>query len=122
MDMEDHFGLPHVERRLAGKGTHRATLFRTMPLLVEAGIIRRVREHLDHWHYEQVIGHEHHDHLLCTACGRVIEVTSQAIEREQRRLCRLHDFEEMSHSFIVRGRCSRCLETAKQGAREGVAT
>jgi Fur family ferric uptake transcriptional regulator len=115
MEFDSHFGLPHLERALAGSGTHRATIFRTMPLLVEAGIVRRVREQLDHWHYEQVIGHRHHDHLLCTDCGAVLEFTSPAIEREQRRLCKRHGFEETSHSFIVRGRCSQCRRRAAAG-------
>ena len=113
-NLESHFGLPHLERKLAGSGVHRATLYRTLPLLEEAGIIRRVREKLDHWHYEHVVGHQHHDHLLCARCGKVIEVASAAIEREQKRLCRRHGFEERSHSFIVRGLCARCRAGARR--------
>ncbi len=108
MSLERHFGLPELKRRMAGAGAHRATLYRTLPLLEEAGIIRRVREELDHWHYEHLVGHAHHDHLLCVGCGRVIEVASPAIEREQKRLCRRHGFAETSHSFIVRGLCAAC--------------
>ncbi len=108
MDLDEHFGRNRLLKKLGGGGAHRATMFRTLPLLVEAGIVRRMRERLDHWHYEHVVGHEHHDHLLCVACGRVIEFTSPAIEREQRRLCKRHGFVETSHSFIIRGRCSQC--------------
>ncbi len=114
MSLEKHFGLPHIERKLAGGGAHRATLYRTLPLLEEAGIIRRVREKLDHWHYEHLVGHEHHAHLLCVGCGKVIEVASPAIEREQQRLCRGHGFQERSHSFIVRGLCAGCRDGGKK--------
>jgi Fur family transcriptional regulator, ferric uptake regulator len=113
MEFDAHFGRNRLLGKLKGTGAHRATMFRALPLLVEAGIVRRMRERLDHWHYERVVGREHHDHLLCVACGRVIEFTSPAIEREQRRLCKKHDFEETTHSFIVRGQCSRCRKKSK---------
>ncbi len=112
MEFDTHFGRNRLLGKLKGTGAHRATMFRTLPLLVEAGIVRRMRERLDHWHYERVVGREHHGHLLCAQCGQVIEFTSPAIEREQRRLCRQYDFEETAYSFIVRGRCSRCRRQA----------
>jgi len=117
MELESHFGLPDLESRLARKNVHRATLFRTLPLLVEAGILRRVRERLDHWHYEHTVGHEHHDHLLCINCRRLVEFVSPAIEREQKKLCRQHGFLETSHSFIIRGICPDCRA---QGVVAGV--
>lgn len=117
MSLERHFGLPELKRKMAG-GAHRATLYRTLPLLEEAGIIRRVREELDHWHYEHLVGHEHHDHLLCVGCGKVIEVASPAIEREQKRLCRRHGFRERSHSFIVRGLCAGCRDGRQKKQRK----
>ena len=113
MEFDAHFGRNRLLGKLKGTGAHRATMFRTLPLLVEAGIVRRMRERLDHWHYEHVVGREHHDHLLCMACGRVIEFTSPAIEREQRRLCKRYDFEETAHSFIVRGKCSSCRKKTR---------
>jgi Fur family ferric uptake transcriptional regulator len=116
MDIDGHFGRNRLGARLGGGGAHRATMFRTLPLLVEAGIIRRMRETMDHWHYEHVIGHQHHDHLQCLRCGRVVEFTSRAIEREQGRLCRRHGFEETSHTFIVRGLCSSCRRGGRRKA------
>jgi Fur family transcriptional regulator, ferric uptake regulator len=103
-----HFELSELEAKLGLGAAHRATLFRTLPLLVEAGILCRVRQHLDHWHYEKVVGTEHHDHLFCVSCGKVVEFNSPAMERSQRRLCREHGFSELSHSFILRGLCASC--------------
>ncbi len=105
---ERHFDLTELEARLGPGGAHRATLFRTLPLLIDAGILCRVREHLNHWHYEKVVGVEHHDHLFCVSCGKVVEFNSPAMERSQRRLCRLHGFSELSHSFVLRGLCESC--------------
>lgn len=118
MALDRHFGLEHVEKRLAGSGVHRATLYRTLPLLESAGIIRRVREELDRWRYEHLVGHRHHDHLLCTGCGRVVEFASPVIKRTLTRLCRRHGFEEKSHSFIVRGLCARCRKSRRAKARK----
>jgi Fur family ferric uptake transcriptional regulator len=107
-EMKTHFGRNRLGEKLKGSGVHRATMFRTLPLLVEAGILHRMREKLDHWHYETVIGHRHHGHLLCVGCGRIIEFCSPAVQRERKRLCRRHDFQEKSHTFIIRGLCARC--------------
>ena len=47
----------------------RATVYRTLELLVKSGLVRRVHLGEDHYHYEHVRGDSHHDHLVCTACG-----------------------------------------------------
>src|ERR1051326_3849620 len=44
----------------------RATVYRTLELLVKAGLVRRVPLGEDHYHYEPVSGNSHHDHLVCT--------------------------------------------------------
>ena len=108
MQFERHFDLAEVERRLGRRGVHRATVYRALPLLEAAGVIRRVRDDPTHWHYEHVVGHAHHDHLVCERCGRVVEFASSRIEREQARLCRAHGFAETAHSFVIRGLCRRC--------------
>lgn len=113
MAHDRHFGPADLEEELAGEGVHRATLYRTLPLLEEARIIRRVREKLDHWHYEHVVGHGYHGHLLCVSCGRVTEIASPVIERERARLCRRHGFQERSHNFIVRGLCAACRKKSR---------
>jgi Fur family ferric uptake transcriptional regulator len=117
MALEQHFGRRQLERRLAASGVHRATIFRTLPLLVEAGIVARVREARGRVRFEHVLGHGHHDHLLCERCGRVLEFESPAVEREQERLCRKHGFRQTSHSFVVRGLCSECR--ARQARQAG---
>ena len=50
----------------------RATVYRTLELLVKSGMVRRVHLGEDHYHYEHVRGDSHHDHLICTTCGTVI--------------------------------------------------
>src|SRR5512144_1250302 len=61
----------------------RATVYRTLELLVKSGMVRRVHLGEDHYHYEHVTGNSHHDHLICTTCGSVIEFHDEELERRQ---------------------------------------
>src|SRR6266480_7576525 len=61
----------------------RATVYRTLELLVKSGLVRRVHLGEDHYHYEHVRGDSHHDHLVCTACGSVIEFNDPELEKRQ---------------------------------------
>ena len=108
MGIEGHFSLEDLRRRLEGTGAHRATMFRILPLLEEAGILRKVRAGSRGWRYEHAVGHPHHDHLVCERCGRLAEFRCPRIEREQARLCRAHGFSETSHLHVIRGLCRGC--------------
>src|SRR5437867_6979992 len=65
----------------------RATVYRTLELLVKSGMVRRVHLGEDHYHYEHVTGNSHHDHLICTTCGTVIEFNDPVLEARQREIC-----------------------------------
>jgi Fur family ferric uptake transcriptional regulator len=87
----------------------RATIYRTLELLVKAGLVRQMTlGDKSAQHYEQVLGIPHHDHLICLACGRVQEVQSADLEREQDALCDRHGFEAHHHNLEIFGLCRRC--------------
>ena len=50
-----------------------ATIYRTIKLLIEAGIVREVRFGDGKSYYEAIMGKTHHDHLICVVCGKNIE-------------------------------------------------
>src|ERR1044071_1366284 len=56
------------------------TVYRTLKLLTEAGLAREVRFGDGKTYYEHHYNHEHHDHMICTECGRVIEFFSPELE------------------------------------------
>src|SRR5881392_3575742 len=70
-----HFEADELLFKMKGKGLKisRATIYRTLELLVKSGMVRRVHLGEEHYHYEHVLGDSHHDHLICTTCGTVIE-------------------------------------------------
>lgn len=90
------------------KRTSRATVYRTLELLVDSGIVRKVDLGHGHSHYELVANHPHHEHMICLKCGRVIEFSDKAMEKALGKLCLKSGFEHTLHLFQVFGYCERC--------------
>ncbi|MCK4385717.1 MAG: transcriptional repressor [candidate division Zixibacteria bacterium] len=90
------------------KRASRATIYRTLDLLVDSGIVRKVDFGHGHSHYEQVLGHAHHEHMICIKCGKVIEFPDEKIERLIKKLCEKSGFKHTSHCFQIFGYCKEC--------------
>ena len=94
----------------------RATIYRTLPLLIESRLIREVSGGTRGVRYEHVYGHAHHDHMLCLACGRFIEFSDERVEKAQQQVCRRFSFTPVDHTLAIRGYCKAC-ETAPHGGK-----
>ena len=110
-DVEELF----LKLRRKDKGISRATIYRTLPLLIESGLIREALRCRDRVYYEHVFGHEHHDHLLCIECGRAIEFKEDRIEKLQDTICKKYGFEPVEHRLGIRGYCKRCQKKISKG-------
>lgn len=95
-------------------GVSLASIYRTIPLLLECGIIKPVETSGKHSRYELSAGRAHHDHMLCIGCGEVIEFYSDTLERLQDELCAKRQFKGIAHTLEIRGYCSRCSIPLKQ--------
>ena len=84
------------------------TVFRTLKLLCEADIAREVDFGDRIKRYEVKYGHEHHDHLVCTKCGKFIEAVDDRIEELQEKLCKKFGFTSKSHRLEIFGVCKKC--------------
>ena len=91
----------------------RATVYRTLELLVKSGMVRRVHLGEDHYHYERVSGNSHHDHLICTTCGGVVEFHDPVLEARQLDICERKRFTPTFHNLQILGVCDPCR---KKGA------
>ena len=91
----------------AGLGVSRATVYRTLAKLVDAGLLRRL-EVGSRTFYEHDYGYPQHEHLHCVRCGKMIEFQSPAIETVLREVCGQHLFHASGHTFIIRGTCAEC--------------
>ena len=92
----------------------RATVYRTLELLVKSGMVRRVHLGEDHYHYEHVTGNSHHDHLICTACGGVIEFHDEELEQKQLEICARKKFTPTFHNLQILGICDPCRRKGQQ--------
>jgi Fur family ferric uptake transcriptional regulator len=64
--------------------------------------------------FEHKYKHQHHDHLVCLNCGRIIEVISPAIEKLQESLARKHRFKALRHRMEIFGLCKNCKSKETQ--------
>ncbi len=101
--------------RERGKKISRATVYRTLELLHECGLVGRVRLNEEKYRYERLRKGEHHDHLVCTGCGRVIEFVEPRIEQLQEEVCSRHDFAASTHSHQIWGLCAPCRKRFAKG-------
>ena len=110
LDTERHLTADELYRLVRAKhpAVGYATVYRTLKLLCECGLCRAVSFEDGVTRYEHQFNHDHHDHLVCTRCGRVVEVVDPAIERLQERLARRHGFRPERHRMEMYGLCRRC--------------
>ncbi len=86
----------------------RGTVYRTLALLVEAGLVREIRDRDTHVHYEPVYNRPHHEHMICESCGAFIEFDDKAIHGLIHDACERMGFEQASHRLVVFGTCKEC--------------
>lgn len=105
-----HFNVEELFSRLRkkNKAISRATIYRTLPLLIESGLIREALRCRDRVYYEHVFGHPHHDHLVCIECGKIIEFKNEKLEKLQDGICKKYGFEPIEHRLGIKGYCRRC--------------
>jgi Fur family transcriptional regulator, ferric uptake regulator len=109
-----HFLIDELAEDLRSEGVSKATVYRAMPLLIEAGIVQPTVLSGEKHRYEAAFGHEHHDHLICSRCGEVVEFQFEAFEILQRELAAKHGYRLTAHFHELIGICSACQ--AKQAA------
>jgi len=107
-----HIDAEDLLSALLGTGVDisRATVYRNLDLLVDAGLVTKHRLGRNHYLYEHVHSGQSHDHLVCTSCGRVVEFVSPGIVALQSEICRAHGFAPEHHSLEISGLCRVCAE------------
>lgn len=107
--MNHHFEVADLWKRLHGETQiSSSTVYRTLDLLVEAGLVKMVDLGEAHAHYEHIFGRRDHDHLVCTDCGKVIEFPATAINDEIEKTAAEKEFTISSHSIQIYGSCRNC--------------
>lgn len=108
--IHDHFDVEELYSLLLRRSEKisKATVYRTIPLLLESGLIQEAFFQDGHIHYEHIYGHDHHCHLRCVNCGKVVEFTEQAVREVEQKLEANYDFLVTGHRLEVYGYCGKC--------------
>ncbi len=87
-----------------------ATIYRTLKLLTDSGLANERKFGDGVSRYEVAHEDEHHDHLICTKCGKIVEFEDERIEKLQDELARTHGFRLTRHRHELYGICRDCRE------------
>jgi Fur family ferric uptake transcriptional regulator len=85
-----------------------ATVYRTLALLTQSGLASELDFGDGQKRYEHKYMHSHHDHMICTECGKIIEFNHPLIEKFQEEVASRNGFTITSHKLDMFGLCSEC--------------
>ncbi|HVH05252.1 MAG TPA: transcriptional repressor [Myxococcota bacterium] len=110
LEVEGHITGEELHRRVRRKFPQigYTTVYRTMKLLCEAGLASE--RHFDDGVTRFEIQHEHHDHLVCVRCGKIVEFECSMIESAQERIVKAHGFRLLRHRHELYGHCPSCRD------------
>jgi Fur family transcriptional regulator, ferric uptake regulator len=90
-----------------------ATVYRTLKLFAHAGIAEERRFADGYTRYEFRAAEGHHDHLICTRCGGIVEFENERIEELQQDVAKKNGFQVQNHKLEIYGLCSACQKKKK---------
>jgi Fur family ferric uptake transcriptional regulator len=113
LEYEGHFGADdlYVLMKNQKSGVSRATVYNTLELLIQCGLIRKRNFGDNHTHFENNFKKQH-DHLICLDCGRIVEFNNNKMKEFPAEICNDLGFEVESFSLNVFARCKN-IKTCK---------
>lgn len=93
----------------------KATVYRTLSVLVESSILEEHQFGESYKVYELSEGRPHHDHLICTSCGKILEFVNEEMERLQDKVAHGNGFHPTHHSQKIYGTCAACWGKGVRG-------
>jgi Fur family transcriptional regulator, ferric uptake regulator len=104
----------HAALRGGGPGVAMASVYRALETLRSLHLVQRLEIGQGEALYEPLRpGGEHHHHVVCESCDRILPFEDPAVERAISHLSRRVDFEVAGHDVVLRGRCPQCRADAQ---------
>ncbi len=103
-----HFDAAQLWAKLSAERIAPATIYRTLELLVEAGLVRKLQLSAKRAEYEALLGHQHHDHLVCVRCGALAEFSDRRLEERLAELIDELGYLPQRHELTIYGLCVTC--------------
>jgi len=116
--LEKHFNAEEIHQQLRKNKSNvsLATVYRTIPLLIDSGLIMETLHCREKVVYEKIYNKKHHDHLICINCGKIIEFYNEDVEKLQDEICHKYHFLPTEHRLGIKGYCQKCQEQLKIGS------
>jgi len=119
---EGHFDADDIFFKLKNSGTRvsRATVYNTLDLLIECGLVQRQQFGKNQFYYERSYAYQQHDHIICSECGVVVEFCDPRILEIQKLMEEIYEFKIDTHSLHFFGTCSdpeECERRKEKGTR-----
>ena len=115
---DGHFDADNLFFKMKDTDTRvsRATVYNTLDLLVECGLVQRQQFGKNQYYYERAYAYQQHDHIICKECGVVLEFCDPRIQEIKDLMGKLHDFTIEDHSLHLYGTCNdrEACETRKK--------
>ena len=92
----------------SGKKVSRATVYRTIDVLVKNNLVRKLKLGDGRNRYENKLDRGHHDHIVCIQCGKIDEFMDENIEKLQDEIAKKHQFKIVRHIHQLFGLCRDC--------------
>jgi len=110
LDSENHVSVEELYNTISKVGSKigLATVYRTLNLLTKSGLASELNFGDGQKRYEHSYMHSHHDHMICTECGKIIEFNHPLIEQFQEEVAAENGFTITSHKLDLVGICSDC--------------
>ena len=107
---EGFVGAQHLHEDILGGGDSvgLATVYRSLTALVDAGEVDAIRGLDGETLYRACARREHHHHLVCTGCGKTVEIDGPTVEAWASAVASDHGFTDIGHTVELWGTCSRC--------------
>ncbi len=109
---EGHISTEELYKKVAQKypSIGIATVYRTLKLLTECGLAYERQFGDGQSRYEHSHEHIHHDHLICTGCGKIVEFENADIEKLQNEIAKKNRFKVYAHKLELYGLCGNCIK------------
>src|SRR5258705_7906339 len=107
-DTEEHFTADQLLEwsRQREKTVSRATVYRTLPLLTESGLVRDMDFGKDYKFYDpNYANHPHHNHIICQDCDKIVEFDSDKIEKIENEISHRLGFAVKTHRLQITASC-----------------
>ena len=107
-----HLSVEDIEQLLRKRGLHvgKATIYRTLDLLAQSGMVHERDFGEGFRRYERVPGHPHHEHLICLRCGKVVEFANERLEKMKELIAEEYGFQHRHHRLEIYGVCRECQQ------------